>query len=259
MRKVTLGGRKRYAEVDQFTTLANMLKPKAGVEWMSPDDADQLELEISRAPAMDEDYERLAQRRDALFNPLWKEATRRYPPKKGDQGIGDAADHRGHMVVLRRQPDWLHAFHQRAGLYRAAWICRQALTAIARAASARAMPLSLNLPPAQPQVEFPQGKLRTSRDFYLNFFIGALEEFDCTLIRLCSCGNVYIAKRRKQEGCSKRCSNRQRQQRKRDQQKKFRESHPDYHRQHSRAARALESLRRAITVPVEVLNMAEVV
>ena len=85
-----------------------------------PDDADQRELEISRAPAMDEDYERLAQRRDALFNPLWKEATRRYPPRKGDQGVGDAADHRGHMVVLRRQPDWLHAFHHRAGLYRAA-------------------------------------------------------------------------------------------------------------------------------------------
>ena len=83
MRKVTLGGRKRYAEVDQFTTLANMLKPKAGVEWMSPDDADQLELEISRSRAGHQDYERLAQRRDALFNPLWKRGNLAIPTEKG--------------------------------------------------------------------------------------------------------------------------------------------------------------------------------
>jgi hypothetical protein len=161
--------------------------------------------------------------------------------------MSDVRAHRGTMVVLRRPPALsLYAFHRSAELYRAAWICRKVFTAIASAAKAQTkLPLNLDFPPAQPRVQLIAGTLKSGRDFYRDFFIGALEDFDATLIRVCDCGLIYIAKRRAQSGCSKRCANRQRQ-------RQFRIDHPAYHRRHARIGRAFETFRRAITVVAKI-------
>jgi hypothetical protein len=237
MRKAVIEGRKRD-EIEQFTALANLLRPRPGVEWPTPEDVDKMELEISRSQI--DDLVTLEQRRDALLDPPWKAAVRRFPPRAGDPGI-DARNLRGYIVMLRRPPA-LYAFHTAVELYRAAWVCRKVLVAIAKAAEAETkLPLNLDLPPAQPRVQLIAGALKSGPDFYQDFFMDALEDFDATLIRVCDCGLIYIAKRRAQSGCSKRCANRQRQQ-------AFRKKHPAYHRRHARVGRILEAFRRAITV-----------
>ena len=77
------------------------------------------------------------------------------------------------------------------------------------------------------RVQIIGGKLKSGVDFRA-LLLGALEDFDVTLIRVCDCDLIYLAKRRAQTGCSKRCSNRVRQ-------KAFRESNPGYHRRHAHA------------------------
>lgn len=229
MRKAAIEGTKRD-EIEQFVALANLLKPKPGAEWpdLDPDEVDALELAISRAS----DPGGLQQRRDALLDPLWKAARRLFPPRASDGPPGWPRAERSHVVVLRRSQmaSYIFGSHGAAELYRAAWTCRRTLIAIARAAGAEgSYGTTLELPPAPRRIQIVGGRLGADFD---RFFLGALEDVDLTMIRLCDCGLVYLARRARQTGCSKRCANRIRQ-------KAFRKEHPDYHRRHTRVIRAL--------------------
>jgi hypothetical protein len=235
MRKAAIEGKKRD-EIEQFTALANLLRPRPGGEWPAPDDVDAMELGISRAS----DPAELEQRRDALLDPLWKAAHRLFPALASDPW---PRSERYDLIVLHRLSGVLHSFRQReaAELYRCAWLCRKWLITIAAAAgNSSAYGTTWELPPAPRRFQIVAGKLMPSSDFR-DFFMGALEGFDVSMIRVCDCWLIFIAKRHAQSGCSKRCANRQRQQ-------KFRAGNPGYHRRHARAGRMLEAFRRAITV-----------
>ena len=127
MRKAAIEGRKRD-EIEQFTALANLRRPKPGGEWPDPVEVDATELAIARAS----DPAELEQRRDALLEPPWKAAHHLFPPRAGDPW--PRADH-SNLAVLRRHQMEPYVFRRRgaAELYRAAWFCRKGLIAIANA------------------------------------------------------------------------------------------------------------------------------
>lgn len=244
MRKAAIEGTKRD-EIGQFVALANLLKPRPGAEWPDPNEVEAMGLEVLRGQPRDA--------LDALLDPLWKAARGLFPAHASDGPPGWPRAEQRHVVVLRRsQVPYLFGSHGAADLYRAAWTCRRTLVAIARAAGAEgSYGTTLELPPAPRRIQIVGGKLGVDFD---RFFLGALEDLDLTMIRLCDCGLIYLAKRRAQTGCSKRCSSRMRQ-------KAFRKEHPDYHRRHTRIAiRLAAAFRRAITFEpaLPYIEMAEV-
>ena len=245
MRKAAIEGTKRDV-IEQFVALANLLKPKPGAEWPDPNEVDAMELEAFRGQPRDA--------LDALLDRLWKAARGLFPARASDGPPGWPRVEQRHVVVLRRSQEpsssYIFGSHNAAELYRAAWTCRRTLVAIARAAGAKgSYGTTLELPSAPRRIQIVGGTLKVDFD---RFFLGALEDFDLTMIRLCDCGLVYLAKRRAQTGCSKRCANRTRQ-------KAFRKNNPGYDRRHFRIVRMLaQALRRAIPMPTTIPELVEV-
>ena len=100
-------GRKKIAdhtryEIEQLIDLANTLTPD--VDWPTPEKLDELDAKIVRLDREGQNTDDIEAERERVLLPAWKAATRRFPPRAGDPGIGDPRDHRGGMVILRKPP-----------------------------------------------------------------------------------------------------------------------------------------------------------
>lgn len=233
---------KRYEFLGQFVDLANFLKP--GVEWPAPGEVEQLaakmkiaSLDAKRLDAAWTSEERL----NAAVYPVWKAACKRFAPRKTD--AISMIPEPGTIAVVRR-PDGIPAvFNSPLILYKAAYLTRAALRLVATAGESEPkLPLSLELPASDARIQvLPGGAIVTGSDFYRDFLLRALDAVNIHDVRVCrACGNLFIAKRKDQGGCTRVCASALRQ-------KRFRDEHPGYHKRFERESRWRSALCRTLS------------